>query len=116
VATHVEEGEGGGGGAAPNEGKKSWVVFCPNVIPGKLIRVRVYCNFVSYSDADLLHVTKPSTDCIKPACPPETMCRGGMPEPAHCVQMAEEHEDLAGAGIVQATRGSVALRISPFGP
>ena len=47
AVAHVEEGEGGGGGAAPNKGKKSWLVFCPNIIPGKLIRVRVYCNFVS---------------------------------------------------------------------
>ena len=85
AATHVEEGEGGGGGAAPNEGKKSWVVFCPNVIPGKLVRVRVYCNFASYSNANLLHVIKPSADCIKLACPPATVCGGGMPAPAHRV-------------------------------
>ncbi len=85
AVAHAEEGGGGGGGATPNEGKKSWVIFCPNIIPGKLVRVRVYCNFASYSDADLLHIIKPSTVYIKPACPPATVCRGGMPVPAHHV-------------------------------
>jgi tRNA/tmRNA/rRNA uracil-C5-methylase (TrmA/RlmC/RlmD family) len=65
AVAHVEEGEGGGGGAAPNKGKKSWVFFCPNIIPGKLVRVRVYCNFASYSNANLLHVIEPSKDCIE---------------------------------------------------
>ncbi len=113
AVAHVEEGGGGGGGATPNKGKKSWVFFCPNIIPGKLVRVRVYCNFVSYSDANLLHVIKPSADCIEPRCPPGTVCGGGMPVPAQCIQTAEEQEDHAGAGIVQATRGSVAPQISP---
>ncbi len=83
AVAHVEEGEGGGSGAAPNEGKKSCVFLCPNIIPGKLIRVRVYCNFVSYSNAGLLHIIKPGTDHIEPACPPATECGGGMPVPAH---------------------------------
>jgi tRNA/tmRNA/rRNA uracil-C5-methylase (TrmA/RlmC/RlmD family) len=117
AVAHVEEGEGGGGGAAPNKRKKSWVFFCPNIIPGNLVRLRVCCNFVSYSDTNLLHVIEPSADCTKPACPLATVCgMGGEPVPAHYIQMAEEHEDLAGAGIVQATRGSVALQIPPPGP
>jgi tRNA/tmRNA/rRNA uracil-C5-methylase (TrmA/RlmC/RlmD family) len=73
---YVEEGEGGGGGTAPKEGKKVWVVFCPNVIPGELVRVRLYRNFASYSDADLLHVIEPSADRIEPACPLATVCGG----------------------------------------
>ncbi len=72
----VEEGEGGGGGTTPKEEKKLWVVFCPNVIPGELVRVRVYRNFASYSDADLLHVIEPSADRIEPVCPLATVCGG----------------------------------------
>jgi tRNA/tmRNA/rRNA uracil-C5-methylase (TrmA/RlmC/RlmD family) len=60
-------------------------VFCPNVIPGELVRVRVYRNFLSYSDADLLQVIKPSANRIKLACPPATVCGVGMPVPAHHV-------------------------------
>jgi tRNA/tmRNA/rRNA uracil-C5-methylase (TrmA/RlmC/RlmD family) len=85
AVAHVEEGERGGGGATPNKGKKSRVVFCPNIIPSELVRVRAYRNFASYSNADLLHVIKPSADCIKPACPPATVCEKGMPAPAYCI-------------------------------
>ncbi len=42
----------------------------------KIIRARVYCNFASYSDADLMHIIKPSVDHIKQACPPATVCGG----------------------------------------
>jgi hypothetical protein len=47
AVTHVEKGEGGGGGAAPNKGAKSCVFLCPNIIPGELVKVRVYHNFTS---------------------------------------------------------------------
>jgi hypothetical protein len=47
AVAHVEEGEGGGGGAAPNKGTKSWVVFYPNIIPRELVKMRVYRNFTS---------------------------------------------------------------------
>ncbi len=42
----------------------------------EIVGARVYRNFASYSDADLIHIIKPSTDRIKQACPPATMCGG----------------------------------------
>ncbi len=77
AAAHVEEGEGGGGGATPNKEKKSWVVFCPNVIPGELVRVRVYRNFASYSNANLLHIIKPKRGLHQTGVPPGNRVRGG---------------------------------------
>jgi tRNA/tmRNA/rRNA uracil-C5-methylase (TrmA/RlmC/RlmD family) len=73
-------GSKGGGGAittTEEEGvSKKWVIFCPNVIPGEIVKVRVYRNFASYSDADLLHIVEPSADRIEPACPLATVCGG----------------------------------------
>jgi tRNA (uracil-5-)-methyltransferase len=42
----------------------------------EIVRARVYCSFASYSDANLMHIIKPSTDCIEQACPPATLCKG----------------------------------------
>jgi tRNA (uracil-5-)-methyltransferase len=41
-----------------------------------IVRARVYCNFASYSDANLMHIIEPSTDGIEQACPLATMCGG----------------------------------------
>jgi tRNA/tmRNA/rRNA uracil-C5-methylase (TrmA/RlmC/RlmD family) len=68
-----EDGEGGG---RAEEGPRKWVVFCPNVIPGELVRVRIYRNFASYSDADLLQIIEPSADRVEPACSLATVCGG----------------------------------------
>jgi tRNA/tmRNA/rRNA uracil-C5-methylase (TrmA/RlmC/RlmD family) len=38
------------------EEERDWVVFVPNVIPGEIVKVSVYRNHKSYSDADLLSV------------------------------------------------------------
>ena len=57
------------------EGKK-WVVFIPNVIPGEIVRVRIYRNYASYSDADLLQIIEPSPDRIEPKCSLATICGG----------------------------------------
>ena len=78
TVAYATEGEGGGGGTTTEEEgvSKKWVIFCPNVIPGEIVRVRVYRNFASYSDADLLHIIEPSADRIEPACPLATVCGG----------------------------------------
>ena len=55
---------------------RKWVVFVPNVIPGELVRVRIYRNYQSYSDADLLEVMEPSPDRIEPKCSLATICGG----------------------------------------
>jgi len=60
---------------SPNEPKK-WVIFIPNVIPGELVQVRIYRNYASYSDADLLQIIEPSLDRIEPKCELATICGG----------------------------------------
>lgn len=60
---------------ATNE-KKKWVIFVPNVIPDELVKVRIYRNFASYSDADLLQIIEPSLDRIQPICSLATVCGG----------------------------------------
>ena len=61
--------------ATTNEEKK-WVIFVPNVIPDELVKVRIYRNFASYSDADLLQIIEPSLDRIQPTCSLATVCGG----------------------------------------
>ena len=53
-----------------------WVVMVPSVIPGELVRVRVFRNFNNYSEADLIEVLEPSPDRIKPLCPLADDCGG----------------------------------------
>ena len=53
-----------------------WVVFVPNVIPGELVKIRIYRNYASYSDADLLQIMEPSPDRIEPQCSLATLCGG----------------------------------------
>lgn len=62
------------GGEGPET--KKWVVFVPNVIPGELARVRIYRNYPTYSDSDLLEVIEPSPDRIEPKCSLATICGG----------------------------------------
>lgn len=55
---------------------KQWVVFVPNVIPGELVRVRIYRNYPTYSDSDLMEILEPSPDRIEPKCSLATICGG----------------------------------------
>ncbi len=59
-----------------NEIQRRWVIMVPNVIPGELVRVRIYRNYSSYSDADLIEVIEPSPDRIDPKCPLAGICGG----------------------------------------
>ena len=56
--------------------KKKWVIFIPNVIPGETVRIRVYRNYASYSDADLMEILEASPDRIEPKCSLATICGG----------------------------------------
>ncbi|KAL7553055.1 hypothetical protein ACHAWF_016303, partial [Thalassiosira exigua] len=58
------------------EKQVKWVIFVPNVIPGELVRVRIYRNYASYSDADLLEIIEPSKDRIEPRCSLASICGG----------------------------------------
>ena len=53
-----------------------WVVFVPYVLPGELVRARVYRNDRGHSRADLLEVLKPSAARVKPACSLFGVCGG----------------------------------------
>eukprot|EP00977_Amphora_coffeiformis_P009275 scaffold2103_cov185-Amphora_coffeaeformis.AAC.20 len=53
-----------------------WVVMVPTVIPGELVRVRVFRNFNNYSEADLVQVLEPSPDRVTPMCPLAMDCGG----------------------------------------
>ena len=53
-----------------------WVVMVPFVVPGELVKARVFRNFKNYSDADLVEVIESSPDRVKPRCPLYTDCGG----------------------------------------
>ena len=56
--------------------KGKWVVMVPNVIPGERIRAKVYRNFNSYSEADLVEIIEASPNRVKPSCPLFEECGG----------------------------------------
>lgn len=53
-----------------------WVVFVPYVLPGEKVRARVFRNFSTYSEADLIEVLVPSPDRVEPVCPHFGECGG----------------------------------------
>lgn len=53
-----------------------WVIFVPNVIPGELVTCRIYRNYKSYSDADLVSIDDPSPNRVDPVCPLSSECGG----------------------------------------
>lgn len=53
-----------------------WVVFVPLVLAGEEVRVRVFRNMPSFSEADLLEVITPSPDRITPKCKYFAVCGG----------------------------------------
>jgi 23S rRNA (uracil1939-C5)-methyltransferase/tRNA (uracil-5-)-methyltransferase len=53
-----------------------WVVMVPYVVPGEIVRARIFRNFQNYSDADLVEVLEPSPDRIDPNCPLYQKCGG----------------------------------------
>jgi tRNA/tmRNA/rRNA uracil-C5-methylase (TrmA/RlmC/RlmD family) len=58
------------------EDSKGWVVMVPNSIPGEVVRVKVYRNFGTYSEADLLEIVEASPERVTPVCPLADECGG----------------------------------------
>ena len=58
-----------------SDGSK-WVVFVPLVLPGEEIKVKIYKNNPTYSEADLVEVIKPSVDRSNPQCIYFSVCGG----------------------------------------
>jgi tRNA/tmRNA/rRNA uracil-C5-methylase (TrmA/RlmC/RlmD family) len=55
---------------------EGWVVMVPKVIPGEIVRVRIYANRKGYSEADLVEVVSPSPHRITPPCRYFNTCDG----------------------------------------
>lgn len=67
---------GQGVGRIKLEDGSDWVVFVPLVLPGEEVRVRIFRNMPTYSEADLVDVISPSSDRITPQCQYFTVCGG----------------------------------------
>ena len=56
---------------------KGWVIMTPNVIPGELVRVRIFRNQKNYSEGDAIEILEPNTEeRIQPPCPLSNECGG----------------------------------------
>ena len=53
-----------------------WVIMVPLVLPGEKVKVKIYRNFSSYSEADLVDVIFSSPDRVKAPCEHFTECGG----------------------------------------
>ena len=54
-----------------------WVIMTPNVIPGELVRVRIFRNHKNYSEGDAIEILEPNTnERIQPPCPLSNECGG----------------------------------------
>jgi len=62
--------------ASPTTAASSWVVMVPLVLPGETVRVRVFRNHATYSEADLVEVVTPSPDRVQPQCQYFSVCGG----------------------------------------
>ncbi len=62
-----------GAGVARVEG---WVVMVPFTIPGERVRARIFRNFQTYSEADLVEVLEASPDRVAPRCKLFQTCGG----------------------------------------
>jgi tRNA (uracil-5-)-methyltransferase len=65
-------------GNSSNSDDKRWVVMVPNVIIGELVKVRIFRNFKSYSEADLVEVLEfdVNQSRVEPLCPLAETCGG----------------------------------------
>ena len=61
---------------ATTETTSDWVIFVPNTIPGELVTIKVYRNYKTYSDADLVQVVEPSPHRVEAVCPLAGICGG----------------------------------------
>uniref|UniRef100_A0A7S1VZL9 TRAM domain-containing protein n=2 Tax=Ditylum brightwellii TaxID=49249 RepID=A0A7S1VZL9_9STRA len=72
-----DNSENNDSGDDSNSSSSGWVIMVPNVIPDELVRVRIYRNHKTYSDADLLEIIEASPNRIhEPKCPLSTICGG----------------------------------------
>ncbi|KAG5175641.1 RNA methyltransferase, TrmA family [Tribonema minus] len=58
------------------DGVAGWVVMVGRVVPGELVKAKVYRNHNNYSEATLTEVLEPSPDRVTPQCALFGMCGG----------------------------------------
>jgi tRNA/tmRNA/rRNA uracil-C5-methylase (TrmA/RlmC/RlmD family) len=78
VSLYIEDltNQGYGLGRSTLKDGSKWVVFVPTVLPGETVTCRIYRNYNSYSEADLVSVDIASPERIEPLCPYFTSCGG----------------------------------------
>ncbi|CAM9120525.1 unnamed protein product [Discosporangium mesarthrocarpum] len=64
------------GEGVARHGDSGWVVMVPHVIPGELVKCKVFRNHGSYSEATLTEVLEPSPHRVDPECPLFGLCGG----------------------------------------
>mmetsp|Transcript_21099 Transcript_21099/g.32223 ORF Transcript_21099/g.32223 Transcript_21099/m.32223 type:complete len:527 (-) Transcript_21099:62-1642(-) len=60
----------------PKDVPANWQVRVPLVLEGEIARVKIFRNYDTYSDADLVAVLQESPDRVKPKCPLAGTCGG----------------------------------------
>lgn len=58
-----------------SDGSK-WVIMVPNVIAGEKVKVKIYKNYDSYSEGELVEVQTASPDRVDAPCPYFSTCGG----------------------------------------
>ena len=56
--------------------ERLWVVMVPHVLVGETVRVSIFRNMKSYSEADLVEIVEASPERVTPKCPLAGTCGG----------------------------------------
>lgn len=78
IRLYIEDltNQGSGLGRSTLKDGSKWVVMVPKVLPGETVTCKVYRNYDSYSEADLVSVDVASPERIEPLCPFFNDCGG----------------------------------------
>ncbi|KAG7367387.1 TrmA family RNA methyltransferase [Nitzschia inconspicua] len=89
---------------------ENWEVRVPLVLPGEVVKARIFKNFDSHSEADLMEVIQPSEDRVDPQCPLAGTCGGCQFQHMKIDRQREWKTDFVRRGIVaQAIQGYTSL-------
>jgi tRNA (uracil-5-)-methyltransferase len=83
-----------------------WEIRVPLVLPGEIVKVRIFKNFDTYSEADLVEVIQSSEDRVQPQCPLAGVCGGCQFQHMTIERQREWKTDFVRRGIMsQAIQG-----------
>lgn len=88
-----------------------WVVMVPFTIPGERVRARIFRNFQTYSEADLLEVLEASSDRVEPECKLFQICGGCQYQ--HIVYERQLAEKTRQVGEVMQKLGGIEHPVQP---